>query len=257
MADTPATTARCANCAKLQSDSGVNLKRCAKCQTTHYCSRECQKTNWKAHKKICASNAASAASRPSSVPAGTGNASPHTFSTLHDPNEGNNNARALAVDMDKPFHRLHAKTWLHDRPERDVFTLLIDTYRLRMEDDYKAGDVDDSSIYGGAADGRSGFRQFLRLAEKQPALLPSWWSREKATECIAFGLSGGWSALDCAVEKSDIMEQYGSPVMPMQLRMFGEQVYKIGPWGQSGASMMQLQMQAEKRGAMTSFLSMG
>lgn len=255
MADTHATTAKCANCAKPQSDSGLDLKRCAKCQTTRYCSRACQKTNWKIHKRVCASNAASADSQPPLEPAGTGNALPQTFPSPRDPNGGGNNARALAVDVVKPFHRLNAKIWLHDRPQRDVFTLLIDTYRLRMEDDYKAGEADSDSIYGGATDGRLGFRRFLRLAEKE-RLLPSWWSREKADACINFGLSRGWSALDCAIEKSDIMEHYGSPVMPMQLRMFGEQVYKIGPWGQSGASMMQLQMEVENGDTMASFLSL-
>ncbi|KAL7903772.1 hypothetical protein GGI35DRAFT_465243 [Trichoderma velutinum] len=30
----------------------VTLKRCAKCSATPYCSRECQKNDWKAHNKI-------------------------------------------------------------------------------------------------------------------------------------------------------------------------------------------------------------
>ncbi|KAK7186319.1 hypothetical protein PSPO01_07708 [Paraphaeosphaeria sporulosa] len=34
------------------------MKRCAKCQTTWYCNCECQKTNWKSHKKIGAMQAA-------------------------------------------------------------------------------------------------------------------------------------------------------------------------------------------------------
>jgi splicing suppressor protein 51 len=55
--------------------------------------------------------------------------------------------------------------------------------------------------------------------------------------------------LACAVEKSDIVEKYGNPLMPMQLRMFAEQVYGRGPGGQSGAGMIQMQMMAENGGA--------
>ena len=35
-----------------------NMKNCAKCHKTPYCSRECQKADWKAHKKICSKLAA-------------------------------------------------------------------------------------------------------------------------------------------------------------------------------------------------------
>ena len=155
--------------------------------------------------------------------------------------------KGLSVAIDKPFHRLDSQTWLHDRPEQDVYILLIDTYRFRMEDDYNLeGGADDDSIYGGAHDGRHGFRRFLHLAEGRSGLLPSWWSREKAAECEAVGMNDGWSSLANAIEKSDVIEHYRNSNMPMQLRMFGEQVYGRGPGGQSGAAMRQAQMMVEK-----------
>lgn len=41
--------AACKNCEKYTKD----LKICAKCRFTYYCSRECQKKDWKEHKEDC------------------------------------------------------------------------------------------------------------------------------------------------------------------------------------------------------------
>jgi splicing suppressor protein 51 len=81
----------------------------------------------------------------------------------------------LIAPINKPFHALNDKKWLHSRPETDVYKLLIDTYRFRMEDDYKfSGDADMDSIYGGAPNGYEGFRRFLKGIEAQNReLLPS------------------------------------------------------------------------------------
>jgi splicing suppressor protein 51 len=226
---------KCAKCAKTSTESGIDLKRCAKCRTTPYCSRECQKADWKAHKKICASNAANSSTASTNTP-------PSTSATAGQPPKG------LSVAIDKPFHRLDDQTWVHGRPENDVYKLLIDAYRLRMEDDYNLeGSVEEGSIYSGAANARESFQRFLRLAEGRVGLLPPWWSREKAAECIAVGMSHSWSSLASMIEKSDVIEHYGSPNMPMQLRMFAEQVYGRGPAGQSGTSMRKAQMMAEGR----------
>ena len=45
---------KCNYCSKTRSTSGVALSRCGKCQTTLYCSRECQTADWKGHKRVCA-----------------------------------------------------------------------------------------------------------------------------------------------------------------------------------------------------------
>ena len=42
-------------------DDGKKLKNCAKCKGIMYCSRECQKQDWKHHKKDCARLAAESA----------------------------------------------------------------------------------------------------------------------------------------------------------------------------------------------------
>jgi splicing suppressor protein 51 len=127
-----------------------------------------------------------------------------------------------------------------------------------MEDNFNLeGDHNKESIYGGAADGRIGFVRFLGLAESKTGLLPPWWSADKGEECITLGLgiNAGWSSLTHKVAKSELIEHYGNPLMPMQLRLFGEQVYGRGPGGQSGEMIIMMQMQAEEdRGLVSSVL---
>ncbi|KAJ9663396.1 hypothetical protein H2201_005604 [Coniosporium apollinis] len=244
MADTNAAVATCASCARPESGPDEKLKRCAKCQTTQYCSRECQKADWKTHKKVCVSNAAAAAASSTTSSATSNNPSSSAANSSTPP-------KGLLAAVDKPFHRLEAQTWLHDRPEQDVYQLLIDTYRFRMEDHYNLeGEADRDSIYGGARDGRQGFRRFLSRAQSKRGLLPPWWSPEKAAECEAMGMRRSeWTSLASAIEKSDVIEHYGNPQMPMQLRMFGEQIYGRGPGGQDGTEMRKLMMMAEAGGA--------
>ncbi|CAB9501496.1 expressed unknown protein [Seminavis robusta] len=42
----------CNNCGKLK-DEVERLQKCANCKSARYCSKECQKTDWKRHKKRC------------------------------------------------------------------------------------------------------------------------------------------------------------------------------------------------------------
>ena len=39
----------CASCGKMAK----KMSRCTKCKMSYYCNRECQKKNWKLHKRIC------------------------------------------------------------------------------------------------------------------------------------------------------------------------------------------------------------
>ncbi|KAG0208394.1 hypothetical protein BGX28_000612, partial [Mortierella sp. GBA30] len=210
------------------------------------------KDHWKVHKKECASLAASSIPQPVSSPP-TNPARPNTTAcpsvtySLDRAGSGSGNPpKNLSVAVEKPFHKLQAKTWLHGRSERDVYMLLIDCYRLKLEDDYKfEGDADIDSIYGGCANSSVGFMRFLRLAEKRQGLLPSWWSQSKAEECLRQGMGGGWSSLAVCIEKQDIIEHYEDSLMPMQLRMLGEQICLRGPGGMCGTDMLKFQVQAE------------
>jgi hypothetical protein len=136
MSDSNSTeTRKCKSCKKAESES-TPLRNCSRCKSAVYCSRDCQKADWKAHKKVCASNAQANTSSGGQSATDTND----TQST-----------KALEVDFLKPFHRLHATTWLHGRTDKDTYKLLIDTYRLRHDDDYTfTGDIQADSIYGGA-----------------------------------------------------------------------------------------------------------
>jgi len=163
------TIAACEFCKKPASEA--KLKHYAKCSVTQYCSRECQKSDWKTHKKICGKQ---------EIPA-TKAQLPDRESDWEEVTAASADTRALDGSIAKPFTRINNGTWLHNRPEKDVYKLLIDTYRMKMEDQYKfEGDADVDSIYGGASDGKSGFERFLKLVEapSKRHLLPSWWSPE-------------------------------------------------------------------------------
>jgi hypothetical protein len=43
----------CTACGKGETDDGGKLLKCSACQTTKYCSSNCQKSDWKIHKRIC------------------------------------------------------------------------------------------------------------------------------------------------------------------------------------------------------------
>ncbi|UNI15148.1 hypothetical protein JDV02_001711 [Purpureocillium takamizusanense] len=226
----------CTGCKK--SPPEVTLKHCAKCSTSLYCSRDCQKADWKAHKKVCGKQAGGGGgggpSHTSAERASAGRLSP---------------PKGLDSGVADPFTRLDKGTWLHDRSEGDVFRLLIDAYRLRIEDTHNFdGEVEEGSIYDGGSNGLRGFQRFLGRVAARPGLLPAWWDDGKRADCEALGATAGgqWHDLACAVEKADIVEHYGDARFPMQLRMFAEAVYGRGPGGVDGTGMRRMMMASEQ-----------
>ncbi|TFA98138.1 hypothetical protein CCMA1212_010134 [Trichoderma ghanense] len=151
---------------------------------------------------------------------------------------------------DMPFTRLYQGIWLHDRPEAETYELLIDTYRLRVEDTYVfRGELMEDSLYATRSSGLRGFRKFLEKAAAVPGLLPAWWNEEKKAACEKLGMTRSqWSDLHCAVEKSDIIDHYKDPVFPMKLRMLGVTVYGLHPSGTDGTVMRKLMMTREQGG---------
>jgi mitochondrial splicing suppressor protein 51 len=185
----------CTSCQKPQSTFPEPLKRCGKCQTARYCSRDCQKSDWKTHKLTCGQ-----------------------------PDTGTHNP---GFNVTNQLLGLSDNKYLHNLLEKDVFVQLVDCFRLRCDDEYTYTG-DGMGIYGGdVEDAAKCFEEFLDLAEKRKGLLPAWWSRAKRAECER-SATRGWSDISCAVEKSDIVEHYRDPMMPMKLRVLGEKVYGKG-----------------------------
>ncbi|KAF3766013.1 hypothetical protein M406DRAFT_223444, partial [Cryphonectria parasitica EP155] len=204
---------------------------CERCNVL-YCSYTCLLLDWEAHKKACA---------------------PKTTRSRVDASAGDNStssrsAPGLEKHIPNPFTQIDSGAYLHNRPERDVYKLLIDTYRLRMADRCGLEGVREAdSLYApGVTDAMPGFRRFLGLVEAKRGVLPSWWSAEKERECERLGGGGGgWSSLRRKIEKSDVLAHYRDEKFPMQLRMFGETIYGRGIGGQDGTMIRRMMMAQE------------
>lgn len=118
-----------------------------------------------------------------------------------------------------------------------MYRLLIDAYRLRVTDDCS-----------GDPDRLGGFQGFLDLVASRK-LLPPWWAQEKGAACKTLAMdSSQWQHLQHTVEKSDIIEHYGDPQFPMQLRMFAEAAIGRGVGGADGTQMRALMAAMEQGG---------
>jgi len=96
-----------------------------------------------------------------------------------------------------------------------VYNRVIDSYRMRIEDDYVYGRI--RGLYADE-DPIPDFRRFLDMAEAKK-LLPVWWDREKRAACESLAVkSDGNCYLGHAVEKPDIQEKYSDQLMPMKIR---------------------------------------
>lgn len=139
--------------------------------------------------------------------------------------------KGLEQPIEKPFTRLHKGTWLHKRPETDVYKILAEAYRLLVAEAYFfEGEWIAATIWYGFYLDQPGFKRFLRKAATKRRLLPPWWNREKEAECKQFFANlPKWPKMDYTETIRTIMDHYGDRLFPMQLRMLAEAVYKAHP----------------------------
>ncbi|KAJ5750735.1 MYND domain protein [Penicillium manginii] len=251
----------CTNCSNPGTKERA-LKPCTKCKITPYCSRNCRKSDWKSHKKSCSQNAQDRADRIASIEAKMASASELASaaadlatSLAAEPTEQTSGPRppspsateriqsllnrletgqpfpkigpALGVQIPNPFQRIKDKKWLHDRPKEDIYKLLIDAYRLRMDDDYKfLGLKQPNTPYADAnCDGTASLEIFLRMAELL-SLLPTWWDESETTACVESAKLLTWSNTAIKITADYVRSYYEDPSMPMQLRIIAEQVVR-------------------------------
>ena len=112
-------------------------------------------------------------------------------------------AKTLNNTTDRTCHELDNLTWLHNRPEREVYELLIDCFRL-----HRTRCLDESGGAGIEIATRDTLHQFLLKAE---AILPDWWARKHASGCVLLSMKRGamqWSQLNRLIYAKDIAEHY-------------------------------------------------
>ena len=201
----------CAVCRKDNTDPSTPLQRCARCKTQCYCSRECQKADWKMHKKSCGQSSSTATA---STPDKVADLLAHLRAGAHIPG---------SKFSPKFFDGIDNSGYLSSLPEKESFAAIIDAYRLRIEDEY-VFQGDAGGLYA-EEDPLPDFKRFLNLAEKRKNILPTWWDKQKRRLCERQAVDRNqWSCIRSTVEKSDITEHYNNPYMPMKLRMLAERV---------------------------------
>lgn len=101
----------------------------------------------------------------------------------------------------------------HSLPNREEsFGTIIDTFRLRYEDDYSQGGQ-CHGIYA-QADPTPVFNDFLDRAEAV-YMMPEWWDSVRRDGCVRFALQDDVYNIWATVGKKDIQGQYNDKMMPM------------------------------------------
>jgi splicing suppressor protein 51 len=250
MADEPPPIEKSCNACGKTDCGTTSLKKCSRCKSAWYCSQRCQKTDWKFHKEACTIKSqanAHAKALSKAVSGAVAAAAAALTSSPSDEKPSETNRRfatdkfeVLDVEVAMPFHQLRSYTWLHGRSERDVFKLLIDTYRLRVEDERPHC---KNFLYVCIED----FGRYLRQAESNRELMPEWWTSEKGVECMLFASDGDdWSTAVVDVSEMDIQRYYPELFMTLQMRVFAEQVLGGGPGGKNSISTIEIYLIAEQ-----------
>lgn len=150
----------CANC----NASDVPLLQCARCKSVSYCNKSCQKLGWEVHKQACARLAQGGRQAPV---------------------ETNSKQPFAAGEQDKkPFTAIDRNVFLHDRTEEKTYQLLIDTLRMRQEDEYVLeGSIMRGTIYDQEPSSEKAFRTLIRKTKAVPGILPPWWDWQMFELC--------------------------------------------------------------------------
>ncbi|KAL2125653.1 hypothetical protein VTJ04DRAFT_2018 [Mycothermus thermophilus] len=186
----------------------------------------------------------------------------------------NSPSRGLEQAIYKPFTHLSHGTWLLNRPPTDVYCILIDAFRLRLDDEavweHRPGGHNPIPVRHEVTESKElaeleekihttelvqRFQVFLRiLTDFQPLLLPDWWdeSHQNACEGMILGEADLWYDIRLPVTRADVVEYYHDFKFAMQLRIFAAQVHQTGPgerdWTQVLEEMVALEQDETPQG---------
>ncbi|KAJ6091921.1 hypothetical protein N7467_003890 [Penicillium canescens] len=175
----------CNACGKLMASP----KKCGQCLSAFYCSKVCQKADWKAHKVIC--GGAVPPQQPTINVATTSEVTELAEVVARQASGKGKSTPALQTQVPKPFTQLEVKKWrLFYRNEKDVYKLIVDAFRLRGWEDKLASTYLVSMMHNGVVtEAKSDvFRASLKLAWRK-GLLPEWWSPDDTEKLIQFALA--------------------------------------------------------------------
>ena len=200
----------CGACGAPNGAGGKKLLKCSQCHSVHYCSRDCQRASWKAHKPEC--------KRLQAAKRGGGGA---------DGSNGSHSADVLGNDR---------CAWARGLSETEQYEWLSNCYQLRCDDDYAGGSGHLHGPHNPGADASSNTVDFLAfcLLCARRGVLPSGWNW--GTWKKGRGWTGGFLATafnfvcyafakSAAQERCESENVFASACGARSLRNMAEQVY--------------------------------
>lgn len=228
----------CSYCKFHHEGQLVHLKVCPACLEVPYCSEECREAGRQSHEGDC---------------------SPYEEVRPWPP------ATQVGPDSDYytqyPFRALEHGTWLKRRSEKEIYACLVDTYRMRVYDQARDddGNIDpETDILFGQSRSQvlENFNLFLaRIWEleigrdNEARLLPQWLhdNDHYRRSLLCFAETDRFSCIHDSVNEEEIKSHYGDPTMPLQLKVFGEQLDGYRAHGMSGAVTKQMKSYHRQR----------
>lgn len=218
------------------------LKRCTRCRSAQYCSRTCQRADWKrGHQQRCSVGAIM-----------VGNNYLDSLSTEEMAMDQLIDAYRLRVEDEKLYCRRLRGRYATKHPDaqgnndeilQNAFQDFRDFLDLAAagldndEDDSVSSSSPSSSSHDNDTDTNSASSptpssssSVSTTTKNKQSILPRWWNAEKRACCEQRALNQSddqntWSTLLRPAGKDDILDHYQDKSMPMKLRMLAERVY--------------------------------
>lgn len=220
------------------------LKRCARCRSALYCSRACQRADWKrGHQRTCSVGAIM-----------VGNSYLDSLSTENMAMDQLIDAYQLRVEDERMYCGRLRGRYTANNPDDDSSQALqyafqdfrdfldlaecVDS-RSNNHEEYEVSSSspssstthdNDTDTNSASSPTPSSSSSLSTTTRNKQSILPRWWNAEKRAYCEQRALNqtadqNTWSNLLRPAGKDDILERYQDQSMPMKLRMLAERVY--------------------------------